>query len=101
VSVDTSELRAAADAHDERGRQWAKIAANPPNDPDELATAWGVIAHPITEQLRASNSERAAAATSIQHQHEQLAEKLRCAAHAYDHADAAGADGVSSSTAGL
>jgi Excreted virulence factor EspC, type VII ESX diderm len=101
IAVNTNELRTAADTHDQRGQQWAKVADNPPNNPDELAAAWGVIAHPITEQLRVSNRERTAAATSIQREHEQLAEKLRYAAHAYDQADATGADGVSSSTAGL
>jgi hypothetical protein len=101
LAVNTTELRTAADAHGQRGQQWANVAANPPNDPDELAAAWGVIAHPTTEQLRVSNSARTAAATSIQRGHEELAEKLRYAAHAYDHADATGADGVDSSTAGL
>lgn len=101
VMVDTHELRDAAGEHERRGQDWATVAANPPNDPDELAAAWGPIAHPVTEQLRATNARRAAAATDIRRGHEDLATKLRSAAHAYDGTDQTGAAGVNSTTIGL
>lgn len=101
VMVDTHELRDAAGEHERRGQDWATVAANPPNDPDELAAAWGPIAHPVTEQLRATNARRTAAATDIRRGHEDLATKLRSAAHAYDGTDQTSAAGVNSTTIGL
>ncbi len=93
--VNTAELRTAATSHDERGQRWCQIANNPPNDPDAIAAAWGPIAHPTTEQLRARNQQRAADAAAIQSTHEKLAEDLRWAADSYDRTDSSGADSVS------
>ncbi|OWL98122.1 hypothetical protein B7435_25965 [Mycolicibacterium peregrinum] len=95
LRVHTDELRTAASSHDERGQRWADIAANPVNDPDQLAATWGVIAHPTTESLRAHNAVRAAEATAIGQAHDGLADGLRRAADAYDSTDAGGADAVS------
>lgn len=95
LRVHTDELRTAASSHNERGQQWAGIAATPVNDPDQLAAAWGVIAHPTTESLRAHNAVRATEATAIGQAHDSLADGLRRAADAYDNTDGSGADAVS------
>lgn len=98
LKVETGELRRAATEHDQRQQQWQDVAANPPNDPDALATSWGVIAHPATESLRASNATRTATANAIATEHSSLAAKLQAAADRYDGTDESGARGVTSTS---
>ena len=98
LKVETGELRRAASEHGQRQQQWQDVAANPPNDPDALATSWGVIAHPATESLRASNATRTATANAIATEHSTLAAKLQAAADRYDGTDESGARGVTSTS---
>ena len=98
LKVETGELRRAASEHGQRQQRWQDVAANPPNDPDALATSWGVIAHPATESLRASNATRTATANAIATEHSTLAAKLQAAADRYDGTDESGARGVTSTS---
>ncbi|QFS94561.1 hypothetical protein FIV07_27700 (plasmid) [Mycobacterium sp. THAF192] len=98
LKVETAELRRAASEHEQRQQQWQDVAANPPNDPDTLAASWGVIAHPATESLRASNATRTATANAIATEHSTLASKLHSAAARYDGTDETGAHGVTNTS---